>query len=114
GSCAASGASKEYIRCIAKNNNLGKKSSDSMLQYAGFRISNFDKRKKKELGNSTFIDCQSINTEKNSRLDYGFSAAENVIFKNVEIKNFKSTGHSKGVINVGKKNRLTSSIKIIE
>lgn len=109
GSCAASGAAKEYIRCIATNNHVGKITTDNLGQYAGFRISNFAKRKKKVLGNSTFIDCEAINNGRQSRMDYGLSAAENATFQNVEIKNFVSKGHGKEALNIDIKGGRTKA-----
>ncbi|MCC2600009.1 hypothetical protein [Sphingobacterium sp. FBM7-1] len=109
GSCAASGAAKEYIRCIATNSHVGKTTTDRLGQYAAFRISNFDKRKKKVLGNSTFIDCEAINNGRQSRMDYGLSAVENATFQNVEIKNFVSKGHGKEALNIDIKGGRTKA-----
>src|SRR5690606_15542316 len=108
-SCAASGAAKEYIRCIATNNHIGNTSTDGLKQYAAFRISNFDKRKKKVLGNSSFIDCQAINNGSKSRMDYGISVVENASFQDVKIKNFVSKGHSKEDVNVDVKGARTKA-----
>ncbi|WP_222867730.1 right-handed parallel beta-helix repeat-containing protein [Sphingobacterium phlebotomi] len=101
--CAASGAAKEYNRCITINSNIGSTATDMYRQYAGFRISNLKSRTKKVLGNSTFTDCRAIKSSKNSRMDYGISTLDKASYQKVRISNFVSQGHDKKDINLGVK-----------
>lgn len=98
GSCAASGAAKEYNNCIAINNGVNLRVA-TVQKSAGFGISNFLRHQKKILGNSTYIDCKAIDNRKvKPIMDYGFSIIDKSKFRDVTIKNFASTGHMKNEV----------------
>jgi len=94
GSCAASGASKEYRNCSAINNGANL-SLATVKKTSGFGISNFPKRQKKILGNSIFVNCKTIDNRKKSITDFGFSIVDKSQFQKVSVKNFASSGHLK-------------------
>lgn len=112
GSCSSSGAAKLYRNCVAENNNVG---NQDFSRYSAFAISNLSKMKKKSLGNSTFINCQAISNQSNTRMDYGITIVDNVPFQNVIIKNFSSKGHVKRDINVATKSLSSrGSVSIVK
>lgn len=112
GSCAASGAAKEYNNCTAINNGVDLRAA-TVKNASGFGISNFPKRQKKVLGNSTFISCRTIDNNSKPLTDYGINLIEKTSFSGVIIKNFTSKGHTKKDIGVNSNNVSSKKISVI-
>lgn len=112
GSCAASGAATEYTNCTAINNGADL-SRATVKSASGFGISNFPKRKKKVLGNSSFTSCRTIDNQRKPFTDYGINLIERIPFRDVVVKGFVSKGHTKQEIGVESKNISSNTIRII-
>jgi len=99
GSCAASGARKEYYNCTAINNGVDTRFA-TVKNTSGFGISNFPKRQKKILGNSIFVGCKTIDNRKLQITDYGIYIMDKASFRNIVIEKFVSKGHIKKDVGV--------------